>query len=92
MTKINLLTLFTSSVHNTALPQNVNFKGSEVQTFQFENFEPLKDNFTSSPIKSNFKSKAEIEQLAKTSPRIMALLKEHNLPLKVNMDILEEMK
>ena len=92
MTRINLLTLFTNSVPNAALPQNVNFKGSNVQAFQFENLEPLKDNFTSNPISANFKTKAEIEQLAQSSPRIMALLKEHNLPLKVNMDILEEMK
>ena len=92
MTKINLLTLFTNSVSNAALSQNINFKGSKLQTFQFENEEPLKDNFTSNPINANFKTKAEIEQLAKTSPRIMALLKEYNLPLKVNMDVLEEMR
>ena len=92
MTSVNLLTLFTNSVSNAALTQNVNFKGSKIQPFQFETLEPLNDNFTSNPINSNFKSKAEIEQLAKNSPRIMALLKEHNLPLKVNMDILEEMR
>ena len=92
MTKINLLTLFNNSVSNAALAQKVNFKSSKFQAFQFENLELLKDNFTSNPINANFKTKAEIEQLAKSSPRIMALLKEHNLPLKVNVDILEEMK
>ena len=92
MTKINLLTLFTNNINNTALPQKTNFKGSGIQTFQFEKLEPLKDNFTSIPINSGFKTKAEIEQIAKSSPRIMALLKEYNLPLRVNMDILEEMR
>ena len=92
MTKINLLTLFTNNVNNTAFSQQVNFKGSGIQAFQFGNKEPLQDNFTSNPISANFKSKSEIEQLAKSSPRIMALLREYNLPLRVNMDVLEDMR
>ena len=92
MTKINLLTLFTNNVNNTAFSQKVNFKGNSIQAFQFDNKISLDDNFVSNPIKANFKTKDEIEQLAKSSPRIMALLKEYNVPLKVNMDVLEEMR
>ena len=93
MAFINLTTLFggTSPLHsiNSAA---VNFKGSEkVAAFNFEGLEPNNDRFSSNPFKKNFKTKAEIERLAKSSPRIMALLKEHNLPLRVNMDALEGM-
>ena len=59
--------------------------------FPLEISGPSNDRFNTNPINEKFKSKAEIEHLAKSSPRIMALLKEHNLPLRVNMDALEEM-
>ena len=93
MTLINLTTLFggINPLHS-AQSASVNFKGSRnVSAFNFEGPESIKDGFSTNPFGSNFKSKAEIEQLAKSSPRIMALLKEHNLPLRVNMDALEGM-
>ena len=94
MTFINLTTLFggVNPLHNINLT-HVNFKGNEkVAAFQFEGLEPEKDRFSTNPFNKHFKSKAEIEQLAKSSPRIMALLKEYNLPLRVNMDVLEDMR
>jgi len=92
MTLINLTTLFggIKPLHSTQAP--VNFRGNEkIAVFNHEGPEPIGDGFSTNPFSSNFKSKAEIEQLAKSSPRIMALLKEHNLPLRVNMDALEDM-
>ena len=94
MAEINLTTLFggINPLHNIN-PAHVNFRGSEkVLAFQSESVEPYKDSFVTNPFKDNFKSKAEIERLAKSSPRIMELLKEYNLPLRVNMEALEEMR
>ena len=93
MSLINLTNLFGITPNSTpALTKSVNFKGSEgIGAFQLEGLEPYQDRFSTNPLNSKFKSKAEIEQLAKSSPRIMALLKEHNLPLRVNMDALKEM-
>ena len=91
MSLINLTNIFgITPFYNAAAPKGVNFKGSE-QVFGLpaENF--VNDGFTSNPLNKYFKSKAEIEQLAKSNPRIMALLKEHNLSLRVNMDVLEDM-
>lgn len=94
MAFINLTTLF----GRVNTPQNinytpVNFRGSEnINTFNFGINEGYQDSFASNPISSNFKTKAEIEQIARSNPRIMAILKEHNLPLKVNMEALEDMR
>ena len=94
MALINLTTLLGINAANYAVnAKPVSFKGSESSAaFQFEGLEPNKDRFSTNPFNNNFKTKAEIEQLAKSSPRIMALLKEHNLPLRVNMDVLEDMR
>ena len=93
MTLINLTTLFgVNSARSSASTKAANFKGSNGFGFNFEGLEPYQDSFSTNPINTNFKSKADIERLAKSSPRIMALLKEHNIPLRVNMDVLEEMR
>ena len=93
MALINLTTLFRGAKPlNSNCLSTVGFRGSEkTAAFNFERLEPNKDRFSTNPFSSNFKSKAEIEQLAKSSPRIMALLKEYNLPLRVNMDVLEDL-
>ena len=92
MTKISLLTLLTNPLTNTVAPQKINAGDSKVQAFQFDELLSSQDEFSTNPMNLTFKSKAEIEQLAKSSPRIMALLKEYNLPLKVNTTVLEEMR
>ena len=93
MSLINLTNLFGITPNSIpALTKSVNFQSSErIGAFQSEGLEQYQDRFSTNPLNSKFKSKAEIEQLAKASPRIMALLKEHNLPLRVNMDALKEM-
>lgn len=93
MAEINLTTLFggINPIHNVHSPL-VNFRGSEkVVVFNPEGPELSKDRFSTNPFKENFKTKAEIEQLAKSSPRIMALLKENNIPLNVNMPAIEKL-
>ena len=89
---INLTSLFgITPANSAALTKSVNFKsGANVTAFNFEGLEPSQDKFSTNPI--TMRSKAEIEQIAKSSPRIMALLKEHNLPLRVNIDVLEDMR
>lgn len=91
MKLINLTTLFTSPVNNAASISQTGLIGSGFKAFPGE-YGRVGDNFTSNPLNSTFKSKAEIEQLAKSSPRIMALLKEYNIPLRVNMEALEDMR
>lgn len=93
MTKINFSTLFTTPINNAAQTPKVNFRSSTLpNAFEYEGLESNKDKFSTNPLYANLKSKAEIEQMAKSSPRIMALLKEYNLPLRVNMDVLEDMR
>ena len=90
MFKVDLTTLFGITPVNTTPITAPNFKGSEkVGTFNFET-EGYKDRYTSNPLSLN-KTKGEIEQIAKSNPRIMSLLKEHNLPLRVNMECLQSL-
>ena len=94
MSSVNLTTLFgINPAKSAATNQAVGFRGGvNHNVFQFEGLESKKDAFSTNPVNVNFKNKAEIELLAKSNPRIMALLKEYNLPLRVNMDVLEEMR
>ena len=93
MALINLTTLFRGIAPlNNTYSSPVNFRASEkVSAFNFEGLEPNNDRFSTNPLGGNLKTKAEIEQLAKSNPRITAILKEHNIPLKVNIDALEKL-
>ncbi len=51
-----------------------------------------KDGFATNPIYDKFSTKEEIEIVAKSNPRINELLKEYNLPIKVNIQELEKLK
>ncbi len=53
---------------------------------------PSSDGYSSNPLYDNFGTKAEIETVAKTNPRIREILSEHNLPVKVNEKELEKLK
>ena len=53
---------------------------------------PIKDSFSTNPLYEKFGDRVEIEIIAKNNPRIQALLNKHNIPLKVNMKELEELK
>lgn len=53
---------------------------------------PTKDGFVSNPLYETFGTKTEIEETAKTNPRIQAILRENNLQLQVNVEELEKLK
>ena len=55
-------------------------------------FSPAKDGFATNPLYEKFGSKAEIELAAKSNPRINEIMKEHNIPIKVNIAELEKLK
>lgn len=50
------------------------------------------DGFITNPIYEALSSKEQIELVAKSNPRIMSLLKEHNIPLQINIKELEKLK
>ena len=53
---------------------------------------PIKDGFATNPLYDKFGTKAEIEMVAKTNPRIQKILSENNLALKINDVELEKLK
>ena len=89
----NLSTLFTSPLNSAALQQPVAINNSEkAAVFRFGEITPYNDSFSSNSLYVNFKGKSEIETMAKSNPRIMQLLKENNIPLKVNIEELEALR
>ena len=94
MTLINLTTLFggPDPLHNI-YSAPVSFRGdTKTAAFGFGTVESYNDKFSTNPLKERFKTKAEIELIAKSNPRIMAILKEHNIPLEVNISALEKLE
>ena len=53
---------------------------------------PLKDGYVTNPLYEFFGTRAEIEAAAKTNPRIQEILRDANLPVKVNEAELEKLK
>lgn len=92
MASINFLTLLTNPLFGAAPQKNIEIQSSKLQAFQFNETPQIQDRFLTNPLYQNFKSKVEIEQLAKSNPRIMQLLKENGIPLKVNIEALEALK
>lgn len=54
--------------------------------------EPNKDSFSSNPIYGDFGTKAEIEAIAKSNPRIRQILKENGMPIRANVEELNKLK
>lgn len=69
---------------------NFSFKSSQIG--DKPQFVQQKDGFATNPIYENFSTKEQIELNAQSNPRIMSLLKEHNIPLQVNITELEKLK
>lgn len=88
----NLTTLFTTPLNSAAYTQSVGFKSSDIRTFQNNEIVRPQDNFVSNPLYSNFDDAAAIKKIAKSNPRIMQLLKENGVKLKVNVDELAALK
>ena len=91
MALINFTTLFgIAPLSNPALNKTAGINGGvNITELEFGKAEAYGDGFSTNPFGVNFKSKAEIEKMAKSNPRIMALLEEYNIPLRVNMKALE---
>ena len=53
---------------------------------------PYGDSFSTNPLKENFSSAEKILATARENPRIMRILKDNGIPLKVNMKALEELQ
>ena len=53
---------------------------------------PKQDGFASNPLYENFGTKYQIESMAKANPRIVEIMKEHNLPIKANVEELYKLK
>lgn len=53
---------------------------------------PIKDGFATNPLYNDLGSKADIEACARSNPRIVEMLNQHNLPIKVNLEELEKLK
>jgi len=87
----NLTTLFTTPLVNSA-PQQVGFRGGVTQPFQTNESIGVQDRFSSNPLYSHFRTKQEIEQCARSNPRIMELLRKYDIPLKVNVEELDALK
>ena len=52
----------------------------------------IQDSFSTNPLYDKFGDKFEIENIAKTNPKIKELLKAYKLPLKINSEELEKLK
>ena len=95
MTLINLTTLFggTNPLQKIGSTPAI-FRGGEknAAVYGFGTVEQNNDKFSTNPLKEKFKTKAEIELIAKSNPRITAILKEHNIPLEVNISALEKLE
>lgn len=91
MTKVNLLTLFTTpQISNNAIHK------ADIRSFEFQTFNtqisPYGDNFTSNPLNISFKNNEEIEQIARNNNFIKMACKEVGIPIKANIDVLEKLK
>ena len=91
MSLINFSTLFTNHLSSAASTGQIGFNGSTARVFQGGSVE-FADAFTSNPVYTNFKSKTEIEQLAKSNPRIAQLCSEYGIPIKANMEELNALR
>lgn len=74
---------------NLNIPK-VSFRSNPVvQTYTQQ---PFQDGFVSNPLTDKFGTKSEIEAAAKSNPRICEIMKEYNLPVKVNTAELEKLQ
>ena len=92
MTTVNFLTLLTTPLHNFALPKKTEINGYEYHLFQTqENFQ-TDDTFVSNPLQTAFKGRVEIENMARSNPRIVQLCKEYGIPIQANIEELEALR
>lgn len=83
---------FISPIFNKLNTVPVQFRSTATQSVYPMEQGVRKDSFNSNPLYGNFADKNSITQLAKSNPEIMRILKENKIPLKVNMNELEDLK
>ena len=81
--------LMSSIYNNFSIKSNINtpkinFRSTVAQYTPVRHGE--NDVYISNPLYEKFGTKAEIEVLAKTNPRIKEMMAEHNLPIVVNQE------
>lgn len=69
---------------------NIPFKSTTI--FPRPQLTHTKDDFATNPIYESFGTKEQIEATVKENQRIQEILKEHGIPLKVNVEELEKLK
>ena len=81
-------------IYNSPLKLNIPCLpfGIKKPLVQKPNLQINNDGFATNPIYDKFGTKVDIEQAAKNSPRIMAIMDKYSLPLKVNINELENLK
>lgn len=79
------------TIPNIQLPK-INFRAGTVSTHSVPADFVSEDKYTTSTIGVEYSDENKIKQLAKSNPNIQRILKENGIPLKVNMDIISELK
>ena len=78
------------SIKSNINTPKINFRSTVAQYTPVRHGE--NDVYISNPLYEKFGTKAEIEVLAKTNPRIKEMMAEHNLPIVVNHEELDKLK
>lgn len=84
------MTFFNISPINFNIPQ-ISFRSTATYSPPIKG-EPYSDGFTSNPIYENYGSESEILAEAKSNPRIKEILSKYKIPLKLNMQELNQLK
>ena len=80
---------YITPLFNINLPK-VQFRSNPVSSPYL--FEPRQDSFSTNPLYANFVDKNTLTALVKSNPRVMQILKDNNMPVKVNAEELEKLK
>lgn len=81
-------------IYNIPIKFNIsNIPFRSTQVVQPPVIKPFENNeLVTKPFEDKFGTKEQIEMCAKSSPEITAIMKEYNLPIKVNIEELEKLK
>ena len=81
-------------IFNYSLPLNLNIPNIRFGSIGIikPKAKPIRDGFVSNPIYEKFGTKEQIEATNKKNPRIQQILTEHKVPVRVNIEALENLK
>ena len=82
-----------SFIYNSPIKFNIpNLPFRSKQTTQIPVIKPFDNEFVTKPLDNNFDTKERIEACVKSNPVITSIMKEYNIPIKVNIEELEHLK